>query len=67
MGIINLVLINSTTMHNVKKQNLPFKICIVCKKPFSWRKKWEKNWDEVKYCSDRCRSQRQKISMNDEN
>lgn len=54
-------------MHNVKKQNLPFKICIVCKKPFSWRKKWEKNWDEVKYCSDRCRSQRQKISMNDEN
>ncbi|MFN5679800.1 MAG: DUF2256 domain-containing protein, partial [Flavobacteriia bacterium] len=29
-------------------------------RPFSWRKKWEKNWDEVKYCSDRCRSQRNK-------
>jgi nucleoid-associated protein YgaU len=21
-----------------------------------WRKSWAKNWDEVKYCSDRCRS-----------
>jgi hypothetical protein len=21
----------------------------------TWRKKWEKNWDDVKYCSDRCR------------
>jgi len=22
----------------------------------AWRKKWEKNWDSVKYCSDRCRA-----------
>ncbi|MFY7899483.1 MAG: DUF2256 domain-containing protein, partial [Chitinophagaceae bacterium] len=21
-------------------------------------KKWEKNWDEVKYCSDKCRSKK---------
>ncbi len=42
-------------MQNVKKQNLPTKICPVCNKPFTWRKKWEKNWDEVKYCSERCR------------
>jgi hypothetical protein len=21
-----------------------------------WRKSWAKNWDEVKFCSDRCRS-----------
>ena len=21
----------------------------------TWRKKWAKNWDEVKYCSDACR------------
>ena len=21
----------------------------------TWRKKWEKNWDAVKYCSDACR------------
>jgi hypothetical protein len=25
---------------------------VVCNKPFTWRKKWEKVWDEVKYCSD---------------
>ncbi|MFM8753701.1 MAG: DUF2256 domain-containing protein, partial [Phenylobacterium sp.] len=24
-------------------------------RPFAWRKKWEKVWDEVKYCSERCR------------
>jgi len=39
----------------VKKQHLPQKICIVCEKPFTWRKKWEKVWDEVKFCSERCR------------
>ena len=43
-------------MKGVKKQHLPFKICASCKKPFTWRKKWEKNWDEVKYCSDKCRN-----------
>lgn len=40
----------------VKKQHLPEKICPRCNRPFTWRKKWEKVWDEVKYCSDRCRS-----------
>ncbi len=29
-------------MKGVKKQHLPSKICIVCERPFSWRKKWEK-------------------------
>ncbi|MCF1751183.1 DUF2256 domain-containing protein [Mariniradius sediminis] len=43
---------------NVKKQHLPTKTCVVCNRPFSWRKKWEKVWDEVKYCSDRCRRER---------
>lgn len=42
-------------MKGVKKQNLPCKTCVVCNKPFSWRKKWEKVWEEVKYCSDKCR------------
>ncbi len=27
----------------------------MCEKPFSWRKKWKKNWDELKYCSNACR------------
>ena len=44
----------------MKKQHLPTKICPVCNRPFSWRKKWEKVWDEVKYCSDRCRRAQKK-------
>ena len=43
----------------VKKGDLPEKICIACGRPFTWRKKWEKVWDEVKYCSDNCRKSRQ--------
>jgi len=39
----------------MKKENLPEKNCIVCQRPFKWRKKWERVWDEVKYCSERCR------------
>ena len=42
-------------MRGVKKENLPEKICLVCKYPFSWRKKWENNWNEVKYCSQKCK------------
>ncbi|WP_282076598.1 DUF2256 domain-containing protein [Epibacterium ulvae] len=39
-----------------KKANLPQKICPVCLRPFTWRKKWAKHWDEVKYCSKKCRA-----------
>ncbi|TAG54677.1 MAG: DUF2256 domain-containing protein [Cytophagales bacterium] len=39
-----------------KKFFPPNKICVVCQRPISWRKKWEKVWDEVKYCSVKCRS-----------
>ncbi|MGY6647972.1 DUF2256 domain-containing protein [Wenyingzhuangia sp. IMCC45574] len=42
-------------MRGVKKQELPTKRCLVCRKPFAWRKKWEKNWNDVKYCSERCK------------
>ena len=38
----------------MKKYNLPSKICIVCNLPFIWRKKWGKNWANVKYCSNKC-------------
>ncbi|MFY7923918.1 MAG: DUF2256 domain-containing protein [Gemmatimonas sp.] len=31
------------------------KICARCGRPFSWRKKWERDWDAVRYCSDKCR------------
>lgn len=31
------------------------KICSWCFRPFEYRKKWEKNWDDIKLCSDLCR------------
>jgi hypothetical protein len=42
-------------MHGVKKQHLPQKICVTCSRPFMWRKKWARDWDHVKFCSDACR------------
>ena len=41
----------------IAKADLPTKICAACGRPFAWRKKWRKVWDEVKYCSDACRRQ----------
>ena len=38
-----------------KKSDLPSKDCASCGLPFTWRKKWERDWDSVKYCSERCR------------
>jgi len=51
------------TMKNKKgktiaKQNLPSKLCVVCERPFTWRKKWEANWDEVTTCSKSCNAKR---------
>ncbi|WP_375186363.1 DUF2256 domain-containing protein [Aquabacterium sp.] len=38
------------------KSQLPTKVCACCQRPFVWRKKWERDWENVKYCSDRCRA-----------
>lgn len=38
------------------KAHLPQKTCLACGRPFSWRKKWSRDWDRVVFCSDRCRS-----------
>ncbi|MEL6948261.1 MAG: DUF2256 domain-containing protein [Pseudomonadota bacterium] len=43
-----------------KKPNLPSKLCATCGRPFSWRKKWERDWEHVRYCSKRCATQRGK-------
>jgi hypothetical protein len=37
---------------------LPQKICRACRRPFTWRRKWADCWDEVLYCSERCRRHR---------
>ncbi|WP_418314782.1 DUF2256 domain-containing protein [Piscinibacter sakaiensis] len=37
------------------KRSLPSKPCLACGRPISWRRRWARNWDEVRYCSDACR------------
>ena len=41
-----------------RKADLPEKTCATCGRPFTWRKKWARVWDEVRYCSDACRKRR---------
>ncbi|MDN4165135.1 DUF2256 domain-containing protein [Cytophagales bacterium LB-30] len=53
--------LKTKSKRNVKKQHLPEKICVHCGLPFTWRKKWEKVWEEVKYCSERCRRNKKSI------
>ena len=36
--------------------NLPVKVCVVCARPFTWRKKWAANWEHVQVCSQACRA-----------
>ena len=45
-----------------RKADLPTKICATCGRPFAWRRKWARDWDEVKYCSDRSLSERSQIA-----
>ena len=33
----------------------PPKPCAVCGRAITWRKKWARDWADVKYCSDACR------------
>lgn len=40
--------------HRGNKASLPQKPCLHCGRPMTWRRAWAKNWDEVRYCSDRC-------------
>ena len=34
------------------------KICPACNRPFAWRKKWAKVWEQVKYCSEACKKKK---------
>lgn len=45
-----------------KKPYLPEKICLHCGRPYAWRKKWARAWDEVKYCSERCRREHKRAA-----
>jgi len=37
------------------RRPLPEKTCVTCGRSFAWRKKWERDWDAVRHCSDACR------------
>jgi len=39
---------------------LPSKVCPVCGRAFTWRRKWAKDWERVVYCSQRCRRGKRK-------
>ena len=38
--------------------DLPEKPCASCGRTIVWRKKWERDWDDVRYCSAACRRSR---------
>ena len=42
----------------------PSKPCAGCGRTISWRKKWERDWDRVRWCSEGCR--RRGVSATDE-
>ncbi len=43
-----------------KKSDVAQKVCLQCERPFARRKKWAAVWEDVQYCSERCRRQRRK-------
>ena len=46
----------------MRRKVLPEKICVVCQRPFRWRKRWERVWEEVRYCSAGCRARRHHVN-----
>lgn len=48
-------------MKRIRRENLPTKLCAGCGLPFTWRKKWARDWEKVRYCSERCRRSGQAV------
>jgi hypothetical protein len=44
------------------KSTLPSKFCFACAREMVWRKSWAKNWEQVKFCSEKCRGSKSKAS-----
>jgi hypothetical protein len=40
------------------RPNLPSKTCAACGRAFTWRRRWARDWEAVKYCSAACRTGR---------
>ena len=41
------------------------KICESCGRTIEYRKKWARSWAEVKFCSDKCKSNKRKFDYRD--
>jgi hypothetical protein len=42
---------------------LPTKLCAACARPFAWRRKWARDWEKVRFCSDACRTGRRDAAL----
>lgn len=38
--------------------DVPEKTCAACGRTITWRARWARDWDAVRFCSDRCRRER---------
>jgi hypothetical protein len=38
------------------------KVCPACGRTFEWRKRWARTWPSVRWCSERCRRQRDALA-----
>ena len=49
-------MVSQTMSRQAKVKNgHPPKVCARCGLAFEWRKKWERDWDQVRYCSEKCK------------
>jgi hypothetical protein len=54
--IVRLERTRHRSMPPIERRKVPPpKTCASCHRPFTWRKKWERDWEQVRYCSDACR------------
>lgn len=50
-------------MKGTRKGDLPQKTCASCGRTFAWRRKWAKDWENVRHCSDACRTGRRAAAL----
>ncbi|MEM9883504.1 MAG: DUF2256 domain-containing protein [Planctomycetota bacterium] len=53
---------NPARRGNDRQATLPSKVCAACGREFAWRKKWERDWARVKYCSKACARKGESLS-----
>lgn len=62
--LTSLTLVLSQSMlieENPDLEKVAMKICSVCGRVIEPRKKWAKNWDEIKFCSEKCRRNKKTV------